>query len=195
MTKKKDEKKKSIRDKKEFPYLDKRYNLKSRRDYMDNTYYVDGVKNKKGEYLMRPLNDEEKEFLNKFNSEYYGASFDVDDSKNLHQFKADKETLDAIRQSIRELKATIKEGEKTGMDKEKLRALYREAEATREQLTELNPKLKCTDANNQRNSCLVNKGKATNTVRFIPWDSTNQDLIGTLDIELLYILNEIKNKK
>ena len=169
--------------------------MKSRRDYLDNTYYVNGVKNSKNKQVMRPLNEEEKEFLNKFNAEYYGASFEQDDSKNLHQYKADKKQLKAVRDSIRELKSMIKELEKKGGNRDKLKVLYKEVEATREQLTELNPKLKCTDSNNQRNSCLLNIGKATNEVKFVAWDELDQDEIGTPDIELLYLLNDIEKEK
>lgn len=196
MTKKKESKsKKTKRENKKYPYLDRSMNLKSRRDYMDNVYYVNGIKNKKGKQVIRELNDDEKQFLNKFNAEYYGASFEKDDSENLHQYKTDKKQLKAIRDSIRELKAMIKEGEKKGMSRDKLKALYNEVEATREQLTELNPKLKCTDANNHRNSCLLNIGKATNEVKFVPWEDLEQDTIGQLDIELLYILNDIDDEE
>jgi len=195
MTKKKESKKRNKRENKKYPYLDKSYNLKSRQDYMDNTYYVNGIKNSKGKKVIRELNEEEKEFLNKFNAEYYGASFDKDDEKNLHKYKAEKKDLKKVREYIKELKSKIKELEKSGKNTEKLRALYKEVEATREQLTELNPKLKCTDANNLRNNCLLNIGKATNEIKFIPWDELDQDSIGTPDIELLYILNDIDDDK
>lgn len=37
--------------------------------------YVKGVYDEKGKELIRPLNDEEKEFLNSFYEEYYGTNF------------------------------------------------------------------------------------------------------------------------
>lgn len=159
---------------------------------MDNVHYVNGIKNAKGKTVIRPLNEAEKDFLNKFNAEYYGASFDKDDSKNLHKHKVDKQTINNVRKNIRDIKAKIKEYEKTEADVEVLRVLYKEAELLRETLLDMNPKLRCTDANNQRNSCIVNIGKATNELKFIAWDDVEQDILGELDVELLYILNEIK---
>jgi uncharacterized protein (DUF849 family) len=194
MTKKKELKKRVRREDKKHPFLDKSYNLKSRRDYIDNTYYVNGVKDVKGKTVMRELTEEEKDFLNKFNAEYYCASFDKDDNNNLHKYKASKDQLNEVREYIKELKQHIKTLEKTNASKEKLRSLYREVEATREQLLELNPKLKCTDANNLRNNCLLNIGKARNEIEFIPWDDLDQDAIGTPDVELLYLLNDIDSK-
>lgn len=55
-----------------YPALDPAYNLKSRRDLIEVDY-------------LHVLNEEEKEWLNKFNEEYVNASFNKQDiSKNLH---------------------------------------------------------------------------------------------------------------
>ena len=154
---------------------------------MDNTYYVEGVK-KGEEYLMRPLNDEEKEWLNKFNGEYYGASFDKNDDNNLHSNLADDVTIYNVRQDISRLrKLAAKE-----QDTDQAREYYEELEEQIEYLKEIYPKKKCQDDNNSRNRCLLNTGKATNQVKFIPWETMDQNIYGDLDVELLYILNDME---
>lgn len=173
-----------------YPNLDRRLNTKLRRDYLDNTYYVDGVKDG-SEYKMRPLNEEEKEWLNKFNGEYYGAAFDKNDEKNLHQNLADDVTIYNIRQDISRIR---KEAAKE-QDPDIARELYNELEDQLNYLREVYPKKKCQDANNERNRCLLNTGKATNEIKFIPWERLDQNLIGDIDLELLYILNDMENEE
>ena len=56
------------------PYLHPGMNIRKRKEYMDNIEYVNGVKNNKGEEVIRKMNEEEKEWLNQFNKEFYGAS-------------------------------------------------------------------------------------------------------------------------
>lgn len=173
-----------------YPNLNKKLNTKLRRDYLDNLYYVDGVKNRKDEQLIRPLNDSEKEWLNKFNGEYYGASFDKDDSKNLHKNNADDITIYNIRQDISKLrKLAAKE-----QDPDLAREYYEELDEQIEYLKEVYPKKLCTDDNNSRNRCLLNTGKATNELKLIPWETLDQNVIGELDLELLYILNDMENE-
>lgn len=156
---------------------------------MDNIYYVDGFKKRDGEQVIRPLNAEEKEWLNKFNGEYYGASFDKDDTNNLHSNRVDDVTIYNIRQDISRLrKLAAKEA-----DQDEARELYAELEEQIEYLREVYPKKKCQDDNNSRNRCLLNTGKATNEVKFIPWESVDQNTLGCEDVELLYILNNIED--
>lgn len=180
------------RDSSKYPNLNKSLNTKLRRDYLDNLYYVDGVKNRgSDEHVIRPLDDSEKEWLNKFNGEYYGASFDKDDDKNLHSNRADDVTIYNLRQDISKLrKLAAKES-----DVDAARGLYMELEEQLDYLREVYPKKKCQDDNNSRNRCLLNTGKATNQVKFIPWETMDQNLIGDIDIELLYILNDIINEE
>jgi len=181
-----DRKPSTKRDSSKYPNLSKSLNTKRRRDYLDNLYYVDGIK-RAGEEVIRPLNENEKEWLNKFNGEYYGASFDKDDTKNLHTNNVDDVTIYNIRQDISNLrKLAAKEN-----DVDSARELYLELEEQINYLREVYPKKKCQDDNNSRNRCLLNTGKATNQVKFIPWETMDQNLIGDVDIELLYILNDI----
>lgn len=172
-----------------YPYLKTNLNIKRRQDYLDNIHYVDGVKSVDGKSEgIRGLNPDEKEWLNKFNKEFYGASFEDDDSLNLHQKTASDEEILATRDYISDLrKRAAKE-----KDSDIAAELYEELEIMLVLLSELHPQKKCTDANNARNRCLLNKGKATNEVKFIPWETVDQNVIGELDIELMYLLNNIE---
>lgn len=80
---KKRKKRTQRRKSKKFPALELRTNTMTRQEYMDAHRYMNGVKNPKGEEVIRPLTEEEKEWLNKFYSEYYNASLKRDGS-DLH---------------------------------------------------------------------------------------------------------------
>lgn len=188
-SKKQEEPTKNVREGSQFPYLKKNLNTKRRRDYLDNIYYVEGVESvdsKNKDLGIRGLNDEEKQWLNRFNKEFYGASFDKDDSNNLHKTKASEEEIQALRHYISGLREEARNEE----DPDAARDLYDQIQLNVEILEELYPRKKCTDANNSRNRCLLNKAKATNEIKFIPWESLDQNTIGESDIELLYILND-----
>ena len=73
----KSKRKKSRRSREKYPALQKKFNLKMRQDYIELDY-VNGAYNKAGEQVMRPLNDEEKRFLNSFYEEVIGANFQHD---------------------------------------------------------------------------------------------------------------------
>lgn len=75
--------KKKRRSSKKLAALDPRYNTMTRQEYMDAHRYMDGVRDKDGNELIRPLTDDEKQWLNKFYSEYYNANLKRDGS-DLH---------------------------------------------------------------------------------------------------------------
>jgi len=63
----------TVRDHAKYPYLQKNLNTKRRQDYLDNIFYVDGVKSvdrTQKEDGIRALNADEKEWLNRFNKEF-----------------------------------------------------------------------------------------------------------------------------
>jgi len=70
--------KKTKRNQTKYPNLKKELTLKSRQDFLE-TEYVDGVYDKEGKQVIRGLNDEEQEWLNKFYKETLSASFGHDD--------------------------------------------------------------------------------------------------------------------
>lgn len=67
----KKKKKQTRRSKSKYPALEPKYNLKSRTDLIEVDY-------------LHKLNEEEKAWLDKFNTEYVTASFSEDDEDNLH---------------------------------------------------------------------------------------------------------------
>ncbi len=175
----KPKKRKTLRESKKYPNLDKTVNTKRTRDYLDNIQYINGAYNKKGEKVIRGLSDEEKAWLNKFNGEYYNANFDQDDSKNLHQLQALPEEIAAQRDYIRDLKDDLKKTK----EYDDYKNLKEHIEQEVENLSNMYPRKKCTDARNSRNRDLLNFGKATNKVKFIPWDTSNQNTIGRYDFD------------
>lgn len=178
------------RQKAKYPNLNRRLNTKRRQDYMDNVDPIDGVYNDEGELVIRAYTDEEKAWLNKFNDEYYNANFDKDDSKNLHKVTASTEIIATIRQNLSQLRARTHD-EKCPIT---LKSLIREIEDLEEYLGKVYPRKGCTDANNARNRCLLNKAKADNSVRILPIENMHDMELkdDEEDIELMYILNNME---
>lgn len=71
--------------------------------------YVNGIKDEDGNYAIRPLNEEEKAFLEKFNEEFVTANFNKDKTdvhyplikKNRKEVRLLRQTLDKISQELR----------------------------------------------------------------------------------------------
>jgi len=97
----------SKREKAKYPGLEKKYNLKLKQFYKE-VDYIGGVYNDKGDQVIRSLNDNEKEFLNKFEEEYSNANF-------MHDFTAkEKKKITTLRAKYRKLKKEYKDtGKKT----------------------------------------------------------------------------------
>ncbi len=178
-------KKKSRRDKEKYPDLDVKFNLKSRRDYTDNRYYINGVK-QKGKQVMEPLDDEAKKYLNDFNKEYYGASFG--DGKawsynNIHKLLVDKETVDDLKDQIRDLKKKRNKiyNKSPNTTTEELRNLAKQYNKQIEEIEEfiykIHPRRECDDRNNDRNADLLNMAKASNKYDLVSWDTLTDDAL------------------
>lgn len=136
---KKSKRLKTRRQKEKYPNLKRSLNLKSRRDYVTHHIYKDGVKSVTGEgYGLRPLNENELKWLDKFEGEYTNAS--------------------VARQSD---KKAIK------------KQFHNTVELTKD----------CTDRNNQRNRCLLNRAKSTNNIEFRSWEEFDES---TISEELRY---------
>jgi hypothetical protein len=71
------EEKVNKRRKVKYPALDPRFNLKGRKCYIEADY-INGVYNQNGNMVMRPLTDDEKEWLNKYYEETVVTSFNRD---------------------------------------------------------------------------------------------------------------------
>lgn len=61
-------------------YLYKKYQFNTRKEFHESEDYINGVISD-GEMVMRPLTEDEKEWLNKFNKENLCATFDTKDSE------------------------------------------------------------------------------------------------------------------
>jgi len=177
-------KKKSRRDKQEYPALDPNYNLKLRRDYIDNRYYVNGVK-QNGETVMPALDKDAKKYLNDFNREYYNASFKTPyDYDNIHICKVDKEDILDIKSQIRDVKALRKKifnkspNTTTEEDREAARHYNKLIEDMEDFLDEVHPRRSVENANNDRNRDLLNRSKASNMYDLVSWEEL-------LDMDLL----------
>ena len=181
----------SRRKESKYPYLEKSLNTKRRQDYIDNIYYVEGVESvdyKSDDLGIRKLNEEEKDWLNRFNKEYYGASFDKVDNNNLHKLTASEVEIKAQKDYISELKAEARELDRSNKDPDKLRDLYDLIEDEIDKLIIMYPRKSCTDANNERNRCLLNLGKLTNKVKLIPWGPFDQNTLSDDDLDIIYSL-------
>lgn len=127
-----------------------------RADFIDNIEYVNGVKAQDGQIAIRPLTEDEVEFLNRFNKEYYHASFDKDDSKNIHKKTEDVDLMLEVKEKIKELKSQLNQSIK------ETKRISKEIQKLEDQYKKINPRKLCTDDNNARNRCLFNKAKAWN---------------------------------
>lgn len=86
--------------------------MKRKRKYereISSVDYIEGVKGCDGSLAIRPLNQEELEFLKKFNDEYVGGNFQKTD--NLHDSLIEKniDKTTEIKNNIQQLKLQLKE--------------------------------------------------------------------------------------
>ena len=104
---------KTKRSKEKYPSLKRNLNSKVRQEYVDYDY-VDGFKDyKSGELVMRPLTEEEKQFLEDFNNEYYNASVgkqsDAGKNNRFHKTRESvKERQDANNARHRDLYGRVR---------------------------------------------------------------------------------------
>jgi len=170
-------KKKTRRENEEFPNLDVKFNLKARRDYLDNRHYVNGV-NHKGRQVMPPLEKDDKRYIDTFNKEYYNASFDSPwEYDGIHKIKVDKDTVDDIKGQIRALKKERKKifnkspNTTTEAHRDLARHYSEQIEEMEAFLDEVHPRRSCDNANNDRNRDLLNMAKASNEYDLVSWDT------------------------
>ena len=180
-------KKKSRRDKKKYPALDVSYNLKSRRDYLDNRHYVNGVK-QNGKTVIPALDEDAKQYLNDFNKEFYNASFDsLYDYDNVHTCKVDKDTIMDIKAQIKEIKALRRRifnkspNTTTDEDREQAMLYNNKIEEMERFLDEVHPRRSSENANNARNRDLLNIAKASNMYDLIAWEELDDNMMYNVD--------------
>jgi len=184
------EKKKTRRGQVKYPDLETKYSTKRRRDYIDNHHYVNGVEFK-GALVMQPLDDEAKEYLNQFNKEFYGASFDSKwDYDTVHISQVDEDTVRDLNAQIRALKGKRKKifgkspNTTTEEDRELARYFTAQIEEIEEFFNKIHPRRSCEKANYSRNMDFINYAKASNEYALISWEELTDDIIGNIDPEL-----------
>ena len=172
----------SKRKEAKYPALEKGLNVKSRKDFIE-VDYVNGVKNSNGEQVIRPLNDEEKAFLNQFYEETVVTNFSHDARiKHLNRRRKDiiedevvknlKEDLKSMQnrklsaKKIREMQEVIKETKKQNeeMYADDLRDIEQELADIREEVLLYPDKEDHKEfykENNNRNACIYNIAKKT----------------------------------
>lgn len=75
---KKSNKPQTKRDKDKYRFLFKEKNARAIKEYLETEEYMNGVYNEEGDEISRPLNDEEKDFMNRFNANFYCGHFEKD---------------------------------------------------------------------------------------------------------------------
>lgn len=89
-------KKRSAR--KKYNYLDRKGTTRTRHDYIETTY-VNGVKDEKGEYAIRPMTDDEKQWLSQFIQETEHGNLN-----KTAQIKSEVKALKVLRSDFRTAK-------------------------------------------------------------------------------------------
>ena len=140
-------KKVNRRSKTKHPALQKKYNLKMRQDYIEPDY-VNGTFNAKGEMVMRPLNYEEKTFLNAFYEEVIGANF-------MHD-----EILRELHRAMKPLKAKSVLDEEEHDDLMRLQIEYYMRADEVLLYSDSEDQKKLYGENNARNRCVYNRSKS-----------------------------------
>ena len=175
---------KNRRAKSKYPALNKGLNLSSRKDYIEADY-IDGVRDKDGNVVIPPMNEEEKQWLNDFYEETIITNFShhpeikrlnrkkkliiedetvqllIDQVKNLEKDKANN------RKQIKDLKEIIKitkkQNEETYADE--LYEIEKELQELRDEhllYPDKEDHKQFYNANNARNSCIFNRSRMMN---------------------------------
>ncbi len=147
-TETKSKRKGNRRSREKYPALQKKFNLKMRQDYIEPDY-VNGTFNAKGEMVMRPLNDEEKDFLNSYYEEVVVTNFMHDD------------ILKALYKAMKPLK---KKKVLTEEDHDDLMRLQIEYYMRADEVllySDHEDQKKIYGENNSRNRCIFNRPKSS----------------------------------
>ena len=142
-----DKKKTNRRSRTQHPALQKKFNLKMRQDYIEPDY-VNGTFNAKGEQVIRPLNHEEKNFLNSFYEEVIGANF-------MHD-----RILKELHRAMKPLKAKTDLTEEESDDLMRLQIEYYMRADEVLLYSDPEDQKKLYGENNARNRCLYNRTKS-----------------------------------
>lgn len=133
----------------------------------------------------RALTEEELDWLDKFYSEYNGASF-KGDGTDLHVNDEERQAyIDSIKLRIKDYRVRAKTSKMTKED-------WQEFNDLKDELREVDLKKNCYDRNNERNRCLYNNLKMTGSLKRRTMGELDQNTIekfGYADMELAVALN------
>lgn len=210
----------SKRSKSKYPALERGLNLKSRKDFIE-VDYVDGVRNKNGELVIRAMTDEEKKWLNQYYEETVVTNFlHHPDLKRLNREKKDiiecalvrklKSQVDNIKEDypdqvelIKELKEMIKLTKEQNSEKfaQELRQIEDSMQNIRDAVLLYPDKedhKQFYKENNKRNVCIYNSCKKTGTLLEFDTDAYDTFMsknLNNVDHEMLLVTQLDKGKK
>lgn len=159
-------------------------NLKGRKDYIEPDY-VNGVKNSKGETVIRALNEEEKDWLNQYYRETVVASLPSNISI--------KQVLKEIKKIKKDLNAVIKEYGESSIEYDEfveesepmylgLVDRYEELQIKEDCMhPKYTQRLEIFNDNNRRNRCLYNKAKKLRVLKTLDIDEFDKFISNALE--------------
>lgn len=167
--------------------------------------YTNGVKNQDGEEVIRPLNEDELEFLAKFDKEFVDASFN-NDSSDLHykMIKDNAKEVKRLKKAVKQVSAEVRKvdngyremnGEERIKYKEYRKELFIKKNELVAQLEKVNIK-GSIEANNYSRSTDVSNSLRTTTIgdlssgNFVLRDGNFTDLKNASESELF---DKLKN--
>lgn len=176
----------SKRKKTKFPALNKGVNTLARKDFIE-TDYVNGVYDKNGKEVIRPMTDAEKQWLNDFYEETVVTNFlrhpelkrlndekrAIIECKHVKKMKdqvKDLRKLDPLQtETIKELKQTIKltKEQNREIHYRKIRKIEKEMQKIREMVllySDTEDHKQFYTENNKRNNCIYNTCKKRGTL-------------------------------
>lgn len=172
--------KKTKRSEHPYPNLVRDLNLRSRFDFIDANY-INGRRSvtKSGEMVLRPLTEEETEFLDKFYEEYIIATLDQEDENNVTSVdmkeRAKKE--EELKKEREELKVKLDKLDPI-KDMEERNVLARRYADLKDEIRRYKPyKNDSYNRNNDRNNCIYNMTKSMNDLELRTWNDWDQNNI------------------
>lgn len=183
-------KKKSKRSKAKYPALDPSLNLKSRRDYLDNKFYV------------KRLPEELKEWLNDFNQAYYCNStnlkfenFEIVDRVINKEEEADiKSQISRLKKERRRIWAKSPDNV-TDDDRLQCQRLDQGIDLMEEFLDKVIPMRRNARNNYARNEDFLNMSKANNTYDLVSWETLRDDELSEVQEEGIFLPFEWDDKE
>lgn len=151
------------RRKGKYPNLDPSQNLRSRTDYIE-TDYVNGVKDGNGKEVIRPLNEEEKAWLDQYYGEHVANSDrSLNPTEEIMQYMKQKSQIKKEIAKIRR-EEKVKTNSQIEYKKAKIKEIEGALDFLREEAGVFNPTCEEQRAlystNNSRNFCVYNNRKA-----------------------------------